>query len=138
MNRYLDECLKYQIDKVAAWNKENNNRFLGGVLFTSGGSSEWQDYELGTSEMKTIAQFVRDYSPAIVEPPPVDPPEDDGLPREQYKRTVHVVPQSATLEQWLDICTQAYELKQTVGFSYDDAGIGKLDDKTAVLHGVGS
>ena len=30
----------------------------------------------------------------------------------------------------------AYEKRQTAGFSYDDAGIGALDDKTAVLYGI--
>lgn len=57
------------------------------------------------------------------------------LPREQYKRVYWAVHQSATEQQWLDICRLAYANKRTVGFSADDAGIGELYDKTADLIG---
>lgn len=60
------------------------------------------------------------------------PTECRGKPRVQYSRTVHVVPQNATLQRFLEIATTAYEKKQTVGFSSDDAGLGDLDDKTAI------
>ncbi|MDX1416762.1 MAG: glycoside hydrolase family 25 protein [Candidatus Promineifilaceae bacterium] len=59
-----------------------------------------------------------------------------GEPRVQYKRTVLVVPQVAERDQWQTVCKEAYDRRQTVGFSYDDAGIGALDDKTAVLYGI--
>lgn len=61
-----------------------------------------------------------------------------GEPRVPYKRTVLVVPQVSKLEQWLAVAAEAYEKRQSVGFSYDDAGIGALDDKTAVLYGISS
>ena len=34
------------------------------------------------------------------------------------------------------ICQKAYGLKQTVGFSYDDAGMGDLARKTAILYDI--
>jgi hypothetical protein len=40
------------------------------------------------------------------------------------------------MEEWLAICRQAYQYKQTVGFSYDDAGIGALDRKAAFLYDI--
>lgn len=59
-----------------------------------------------------------------------------GEPRVPYKRTVLVVPQVSDQAQWLAVCDQAYGNRQSVGFSYDDAGIGDLEDKTAVLYGI--
>lgn len=59
-----------------------------------------------------------------------------GEPRTQYKRTVLVVPQVVDRDEWQAVCDAAYDKRQTAGFSYDDAGIGALDDKTAVLYGI--
>jgi len=64
LQRYIDECVKYQIDHISAWNAANNGRYLGGVLFTFGNLG-WDMYELNSSEMTQIAQVVRDYSPVI-------------------------------------------------------------------------
>jgi len=142
LNRYLQECLQYQIDKITEWNNGNGNRFLGGVLFTSGGSSEWSDYELDSYEWEKISEFISDYNLSEpteppIEPPPTEPPIDDGLPRVQYSRVVYVAHEDATEEEWLEICRLAYnDKRRSVGFSYDDAGIGKLDDKTAVLFNI--
>jgi hypothetical protein len=58
------------------------------------------------------------------------------LPREQYKRRVLVVPGNATKEQWLGVCAVAYDERQTVTGSYDDAGIGALENKTAILYDI--
>jgi hypothetical protein len=69
LQRYIDECIKYQLEKVSAWNKANNNRYLGSVLFTFGNTGSWPQYELNTAEMIEIAKVVRDYQP--VTPPPV-------------------------------------------------------------------
>lgn len=66
----------------------------------------------------------------------VDLPTGPGEPREQYQREYLVAPPDATLEQWLAICRKAYGLKQTVGFSYDDAGCGDLARKTAILYDI--
>ena len=75
--------------------------------------------------------------PAPVEPPPIEPPITDiGLPRIDYARTVFVAPQEADRAAWLAICEAAYANRRSVGFSYDDAGIGALSKKTAVLYGI--
>jgi hypothetical protein len=72
----------------------------------------------------------------IDEPPPIEP-DCKGEPRVQYARRVHVLPSKATKEQWLHVAGVAFEAGlQTVGFSYDDAGIGALDSKTAILWGL--
>ena len=59
-----------------------------------------------------------------------------GAPREQYKRTVLVAHGGATKQQWLSVAQAAFDAKQSAGFSYDDAGIGDLDKRTAVLYGI--
>lgn len=59
-----------------------------------------------------------------------------GDPREQYQRVFNVAPEGATKEQWQEILNSAYPNKQTVGGSYDDAGVGNLDSRTAVLWGI--
>ena len=61
------------------------------------------------------------------------PPECKGLPREDYQRTVHVLPQGTTLERAQEVMAVAYPERQTVGFSPDDAGIGDLSVKNAIL-----
>lgn len=59
-----------------------------------------------------------------------------GAPRVQYSRVYHLLPQNATLDQFVQVCRVAYPKRQTVGFSADDAGIGNLEDKTVVLWGI--
>lgn len=63
-----------------------------------------------------------------------EPTECRGLPREQYARVVNVVPGNASEERFLEISEIAWDRgRQTVGCSHDDAGLGDLSDKTAVL-----
>jgi hypothetical protein len=77
------------------------------------------------------------YPDPKVEQPPMDESEaTKGLPREQYGREYLVAPQESSMDEWLDICRKAFERKQTVGFSYDDAGVGALDRKTAILYDI--
>lgn len=59
-----------------------------------------------------------------------------GQPRIQYGRVYHVLPQNATPEQIKKVMDAAYPTRQTVGFSYDDAGVGDLDDRTAVVWNI--
>ncbi len=74
--------------------------------------------------------FLLDYVPEL--------PECPGQPREQYRRVYWVLAAGTSEADYLNICRQAFEEKRTVGFSYDDAGIGALNDKTAVLWGIPS
>ncbi|MFN2135058.1 MAG: hypothetical protein ACK2UK_03835 [Candidatus Promineifilaceae bacterium] len=64
------------------------------------------------------------------------PSDSYGLPREQYSRKYLVAADNTSMENWLAICREAYLYRQTVGFSYDDAGIGALDRKTAILYDI--
>ena len=73
IQRYINECIKYQLDRVGEWNQANNGRFLGSVLFTFGNTGSWSQYELSGDEMKQIAQVVRDYQPQQPPDPPTDP-----------------------------------------------------------------
>ena len=76
MNRYLDECIAYQLDRITAWNATHNNRFKGAVLFTTSNDDQWERYNLNGSQLLTIAQFVATHAPGPIDPPP-PPPVDD-------------------------------------------------------------
>ena len=58
-----------------------------------------------------------------------------GTPRVQYAREYWVVNSGASLFQLQEIVGQAYAGRNTVGFSYDDAGIGDLDERRVVVWG---
>jgi len=60
-----------------------------------------------------------------------------GKPREQYKRIVNVIPPDATTEQVRDIAGICWEAgRETITGSYDDAGVGDLDERIARLWGI--
>lgn len=64
----------------------------------------------------------------------ITPPDECyGTPRVQYARVYNVYPVSATAERREAIAEICAGRQQTCGPSYDDAGIGDLSDKTAVL-----
>lgn len=63
-------------------------------------------------------------------------PDCLGLPREDYIREFWVMPQDVGEADYTVISGQAFAEKKTIGFSYDDAGIGALENKTAVLYGI--
>lgn len=69
--------------------------------------------------------------------PPVSiterPIMSNGEPRVQYGRVVNVLPPDAPVERCVAVLKEIFAAKQTLGFSYDDAGVGNLDDRTAVL-----
>ncbi len=67
---------------------------------------------------------------------PAADPQYQGQPREQYNRTVLVAPAETSLTAWLAICEEAYADRRTVSFSYDDAGIGDLRQKNAILYDI--
>ena len=56
-----------------------------------------------------------------------------GSPRVQYERTYYLMPPDASKQEFMDIASEVYNQKSTVGFSADDAGIGDLDKRNAVL-----
>jgi hypothetical protein len=60
-----------------------------------------------------------------------------GQPRTQYQRTYVVIDPDASEEQAVEIFRQNWrDARRTVGGSFDDAGIGDLDDRRALVYGV--
>lgn len=59
-----------------------------------------------------------------------------GQPREDYGRTYHVIPADATQAEIKAVMDAAYPNRETVGFSYDDAGIGDLSVRRAILWNI--
>jgi hypothetical protein len=76
IDAYVNGTIQYQLDRIAAWNKTNNNRCLGGVLFTSENTKDsiWKNFHLFESEMVKVAQKAASYVPVTpsAEPPPGD------------------------------------------------------------------
>lgn len=70
----------------------------------------------------------------IPEPPPDPPPIQRGAPREQYERVYVLLPPDADAEWANAVVTATWDWSRyTVGGSADDAGIGDLDDRTAIV-----
>jgi hypothetical protein len=60
-----------------------------------------------------------------------------GAPRIKYDRVYNVIPMDATEEQAAAIFLEGWRRsRETVGGSYDDAGIGDLDQRSANLYGI--
>lgn len=64
------------------------------------------------------------------------PPSCRGVPREQYARVYRVVPGHVDLPVREAMYIQAARDNITIGPSYDDAGLGDLDNRTAELYGI--
>jgi GH24 family phage-related lysozyme (muramidase) len=62
-------------------------------------------------------------------------PMTRGAPRVEYARTYRLVNSDANMQAWLAAAEAAYALRQTIGFSADDAGIGDLDSRRVILQG---
>ena len=58
-----------------------------------------------------------------------------GAPRVEYARTYRLVNHGANMETWMQAAEAAYTLRQTCGFSADDAGIGDLAERQVILAG---
>lgn len=107
-------------------------RILGFTLFTSGGGSQWKLYETKQPEMDMLADMIAaEWRPGTVQPPPPPPPppppeRDPAYPREGFTRKVtNVLPQDTPVEVAAEIFADLWESgKQTVGGSYDEAGLG--------------
>jgi hypothetical protein len=124
--------ITYFMDRWRQWNSEHGDRAGSPMLFTSGFSG-WDLFQIHQPHLNDIAQHIAEWQGST--PPP--PPPPDGLPRVQYKRVYNVLPPHATEAQALSIFASARDRsKETVGYSYDDAGIGALADKTARLFGI--
>jgi len=117
-------------------------RVKGFNLFTTGRASDtWKHFWTEQPELNMLAEMVAHewFTPEPPIEPPVEPPEPEpchGAPREQYKREYWVLSGTMTpmQEEW--VFNLARQNKITVGWSYDDAGIGDLDIKKAVLWNI--
>ena len=125
------------MDRWREWNRLNGNRCQNPVLFTSGFSG-WNDFQIHQPHLNDIGSSVLQWSTTSPTPPPLPPPvPNPGSPRIQYPRVYNVLPESATEEQALSVFAAARARSlETVGYSYDDAGLGALVSKTARLYGI--
>jgi hypothetical protein len=128
----IDHWLKHAI-KTKAFKED---RLIGMTLFTSGGGNRWKYFETKQPEMNHIAGYVKSFMDNLPDDPPPPPPPCRGEPRIQYHRVSHVAKPSTTLQQWLAMAEEAYPERRSITFSYDDAGVGDLDRRTAVLVGL--
>lgn len=151
---FLDMMTEWamMVEETPAWKE---GRVIGAVLFTTGGGSQWKHFEVKQPEMSVIADHVSSLMAAIgqptpppptpaPEPPPAWEPDDDtgtvvpdGAPRTQYARVTHVIPLTMSTEDATKVLLKAHANgRQSVGWSYDDAGIGALNYKKAILWGI--
>jgi hypothetical protein len=145
-----DNCLGFDRDlyvhAMREWIKDvqqtpayKEGRIVGWATYTVGRvDSVWKHYWTEQPELNMLANmYKQEWNPGTP-PPPVDPPPPDdcfGEPREQYHRVYHVIPSDTPIDVATEIFARLWaERPTTVGPSYDDAGIGALNTKDAVLH----
>ncbi|MEW5988190.1 MAG: M23 family metallopeptidase [Chloroflexota bacterium] len=58
-----------------------------------------------------------------------------GTPRQQYHRVYQVIHPALSDEAAFEVFRQGLSLKRTTGWSFDDAGIGDLERRTAEIYG---
>lgn len=121
--------MRYWLDKTQEWNGRNDNHARGGVFFTTGGTPEWRLFEIQQPQLNQIANFLNGYAQPVV---------PSGKPREQYDRQYWVIPGSLPLQRRQQLYGKAAENNTTAGPSFDDAGLGALISKTAVLWDIPS
>jgi len=119
------------------WNTRHSGRCGNPVLFTSGFSG-WGAFQIHQPELSSLAERAHRWADTVPPPPPLpEPPPGPGSPRVQYPRVYNVLPESASAEQALAVFAAARERSlETVGYSYDDAGLGALLSKVARLFGI--
>ena len=79
-------------------------------------------------------KYLENWLRPVMPPPPPPPPPPDPCPiREQYPRVVHVFPSYLPMHLIEEGLRTAIESRQTVTWSYDDAGATPCEDNTAVL-----
>lgn len=82
-----------------------------------------------------IIQYGHDI--AFAPPEPAPPVAQRGKPRIDYARVYCVIPQDATEDRAIEIFREGWRAgKRTIGGSNDDAGIGDLSDRTAILYDI--
>ena len=135
------EIVKDWIQDVKATDAYQEGRILGFALFTTGrAGNSWRSFWTEQPELNRLAAMIAeewDLSADPIPDPQPPPPANRGRPRIQYKRKVNVIADTATSEEAAMIFKEAWrKSRETVTGSYDDAGIGDLQDRTAVLWSI--
>jgi hypothetical protein len=112
------------VRKVVVWGDEHDRTVL---------RNWYQQYYGGVSvEFRALpGRGTWRFGPYATTPPA----SGRGAPRVQYAREYWVVHSQASLAQFRGVASSGYSGRKTVGFSYDDAGIGDLNQRTVVVWG---
>lgn len=129
---------------IREWNYQNNNRCLGGVLFTTGGSTQWKQFELKEDALIQVVNGLK-HLPAgklisKTNPPSPNPTPNPNPSPTKYRAVVHVLPQTASWEFTQIVSKFVSNSKGTITYSYDDAvnvvtNKNATPDSTVILHG---
>lgn len=117
------QMIDYWSQRTSAWNKKHGNRALGGVLFTSGGGSDWKHFETRQPEMNVIASYVANHwPPDDSEPPVIEPPPDpEPIPPATVNHTVHLLPQDTTEAELALVTAYFHPTRSMFTYSADAA-----------------
>jgi len=135
------EAMRQWIRDVQQTDAYQEGRIYGFALFTTGRAGDvWKHFWTEQPELNDLSDMIaQEWNPGTYVPPVEPPvePECRGQPREQYNRTYNVIPGDATDGEAVSIFLEGWQRsKETSGGSYDDAGIGDLDQRTARLYGI--
>jgi len=138
VNKYV-AAMRQWVRELMATQAGQQGRLKGACLFNTGGTNTWAYYETRQPELNQLAEmWAQEWKPGTVPPPP--PPDPDpcrGTPRVQYARRYNAIPSDASEQQAIDIFLEGWRNgRQTAGGSYDDAGVGDLDQRLAVLWNI--
>jgi len=136
---HYKNAIQYFMNRWFEWNENHDWRAQSIVLFNSHNNPgpDWRSFNIVQPEMDQIAEYIQSWVPGTPIPPqpPVGP--CDGLPREDYFRSFIVLSKHIGEAEAVEHFRRAFhDNRQTVGFSYDDAGIGALTNKVARLQGL--
>lgn len=102
---------------------------IGATVFTEGAYADFAEFDVAGTEVVDMLTSIEDDEQEV--------PDERGKPRHQYARVYHVIPGDTPTSEATAIFRSIWdENPSTIGPSYDDAGIGDLDDRIAILHGV--
>jgi hypothetical protein len=121
--------------KINDWNNSKSQKILALCWFVYKAEGEWTEFAIDNSAPCNMVQARADFNTTTATTNYVSPGIDRGQPREQYARVYWVVDNRVTFSQLQQIVAMAYPNRRTVGFSYDDAGIGDLDGRHVAVWG---
>jgi murein DD-endopeptidase MepM/ murein hydrolase activator NlpD len=142
----LNSSIPLYVTSVEQWirdvkptNAYKEDRIYGFALFTTGRTgSIWKGFWTEQPELNQLAEMIAEEWTQSPSPPSDPPPQGQrGRPRIQYTRKVNVIPETATEEEAAAVFKTAWSRgRETVTGSYDDAGVGDLDSRSALLYGI--